>query len=49
MWRSCSAESLARDLAGLAGRYRVAAARLCDLFPHTDHGEVVTLLERGRR
>jgi 23S rRNA (uracil1939-C5)-methyltransferase len=41
----CSAESLARDLEGLrAGGYRVAAIRLCDLFPHTAHVEMVTLM-----
>jgi 23S rRNA (uracil1939-C5)-methyltransferase len=43
---SCALESLARDLAALTGRYRVAALRLCDLFPHTEHVEAVTLLER---
>jgi len=43
---SCSLESLARDLAGLHGAYRVAASRLCDLFPHTEHVEALTLLER---
>jgi len=43
---SCSLESLARDLAALHGRYRIAALRLCDLFPHTEHVELVTLLER---
>ncbi len=43
---SCSLESLARDLAVLHPHYRVAAARLCDLFPHTEHVEAVTLLER---
>lgn len=43
---SCSLDSLARDLALLQGRYQVAAARLCDLFPHTEHVEAVTLLQR---
>jgi 23S rRNA (uracil1939-C5)-methyltransferase len=43
---SCSLESLARDLAALAPGYRVAAVRLCDLFPHTEHVEAVTLLVR---
>lgn len=43
---SCALESLARDLPLLAGSYRVAAVRLCDLFPHTEHTEAVTLLER---
>ncbi|HEX6813418.1 MAG TPA: 23S rRNA (uracil(1939)-C(5))-methyltransferase RlmD [Planctomycetota bacterium] len=44
---SCSAESLARDLAPLTqSGYRVEAMRLCDLFPHTEHVELLTLLER---
>ncbi|GAB4146785.1 MAG: 23S rRNA (uracil(1939)-C(5))-methyltransferase RlmD [Planctomycetota bacterium] len=43
---SCSAQSLARDLAALARGYRPTAMRLCDLFPHTEHMEVLTLLER---
>ncbi|HEX5052959.1 MAG TPA: hypothetical protein VFZ65_14380 [Planctomycetota bacterium] len=43
---SCALESLARDLQALGARYRVAAVRLCDLFPHTEHVEAVTLLER---
>ncbi len=44
---ACSAASLARDLAGLcAGGYRVRRMRLVDLFPHTDHVELLTLLER---
>jgi hypothetical protein len=38
--------SLQRDLEFLAADYRVAAVRLCDLFPHTGHVEVLTLLER---
>lgn len=42
---SCSLESLARDLAVLHPHYRTAAVRLCDLFPHTGHVEMVTLLE----
>jgi tRNA/tmRNA/rRNA uracil-C5-methylase (TrmA/RlmC/RlmD family) len=43
---SCSLASLARDLDRLAATHRVARLRLCDLFPHTDHVEAVTLLER---
>ncbi|MBX3464532.1 MAG: class I SAM-dependent RNA methyltransferase [Planctomycetes bacterium] len=43
---SCALESLARDLARLGAAYRVAAVRLCDLFPHTEHVEAVTLLLR---
>ncbi len=43
---SCALEALARDLAALAAGYRVAQVRLCDLFPHTEHVETLTLLER---
>jgi 23S rRNA (uracil1939-C5)-methyltransferase len=43
---SCALESLARDLERLSPAYRVAALQLCDLFPHTEHVEAVTLLER---
>ncbi|HEX6812487.1 MAG TPA: methyltransferase [Planctomycetota bacterium] len=43
---SCALEPLARDLAALGASYRVAALRLCDLFPHTEHIEALTLLER---
>ena len=45
---ACAAEALQRDLAPLtAGGYRVTAMRLCDLFPHTEHVELVACLERG--
>lgn len=43
---SCSLASLARDLERLAATHRVVRMRLCDLFPHTEHVEAVTLLER---
>ncbi len=43
---SCSLESLARDLGALAPGYRVTASALCDLFPHTEHIEALTLLEK---
>lgn len=44
---ACDVESLAKDLAVLcAGGYRVVAARLCDLFPHTEHQEVLVRLDR---
>lgn len=45
---ACAAESMARDLTALhAAGYRVHSIRLCDLFPHTEHVELVALLERG--
>src|SRR5690606_38678771 len=44
---ACSVEALARDPGQLtAGGYQVTAVRVCDLFPHTEHVEVLTLLER---
>jgi tRNA/tmRNA/rRNA uracil-C5-methylase (TrmA/RlmC/RlmD family) len=43
---SCSLESLARDLAALHGDDAVEALQLCDLFPHTEHVEALTLLRR---
>ena len=48
LYVSCSAESLARDLAELTrSGYRVSAVRLCDLFPHTEHVELALMLERS--
>lgn len=47
LYVSCSIESLARDLRALATRYRPIAARLCDMFPHTAHAEVLVLLTRN--
>lgn len=46
LYVSCSAASLARDLRALAQRFEPRAARLCDLFPHTDHEELIVLLDR---
>jgi 23S rRNA (uracil1939-C5)-methyltransferase len=46
---SCNAQSLARDLQLLLTgfpRYRICSATGFDLFPHTNHLEVLTLLER---
>ncbi|MFO1076464.1 MAG: 23S rRNA (uracil(1939)-C(5))-methyltransferase RlmD [Planctomycetota bacterium] len=44
---ACEAEALARDLPRLlAAGFRVRAIHLCDLFPHTEHVELLTLLER---
>lgn len=48
LYVSCNAASLARDLQQLAGSYAVTAVRLVDLFPHTDHCEVLVRLERHR-
>lgn len=45
LYSSCSAESLARDLAAMPS-YAVVAARLFDMFPQTRHHEVLVLLRR---
>lgn len=45
IYSSCNAETLARDLAAMPS-LRPAQARLLDMFPHTSHYEVVTLLRR---
>ena len=46
IYSSCNAQSLARDLARMPG-LRLQRARVFDLFPHTRHYEVLTLLGRG--
>ena len=49
IYSSCNIESLARDLAALP-HYRVACARIFDLFPHTKHFETMVLLHQsGKR
>lgn len=47
LYVSCGPRALARDLAPLTDAgYAVRAARIADLFPHTEHVEVVCLLSR---
>lgn len=43
---SCNYESFAREWRELAAAYRVTRIRALDLFPHSPHAELVTLLER---
>jgi 23S rRNA (uracil747-C5)-methyltransferase len=45
VYSSCNAESLARDLATMPSLPPVEA-RVLDMFPHTTHYEVITLLRR---
>jgi 23S rRNA (uracil747-C5)-methyltransferase len=46
VYSSCNVESLARDLAAMPS-YRVARARVLDMFPQSSHFEAITLLERA--
>ncbi len=45
IYSSCHPQSLASDLAAMPS-LRPARARLFDMFPHTDHAEVLVLLRR---
>lgn len=46
IYSSCNAQTMALDVQSLSG-YRVARVQLFDMFPHTPHYEVLTLLIRG--
>lgn len=48
LYVSCNPASLARDLPHLASSYAITAVRVVDLFPHTDHCELLVRLERRR-
>jgi 23S rRNA (uracil1939-C5)-methyltransferase len=43
---SCNPATQARDIALLAEKYRIGAVQPVDMFPHTQHVECVTLLEK---
>lgn len=45
LYSSCNPQTLARDLNLLPG-YRASKAQLFDMFPHTEHAEVLVLLHR---
>ncbi|SQA02625.1 23S rRNA (uracil(747)-C(5))-methyltransferase RlmC [Serratia marcescens] len=45
LYSSCNAESMAKDIEMLSG-YRIERVQLFDMFPHTAHYEVLTLLVR---
>jgi 23S rRNA (uracil747-C5)-methyltransferase len=46
IYSSCSLESLSEDLKALSCNYRLERAQIFDLFPHTPHFEILTLLRR---
>ncbi|WP_319736584.1 23S rRNA (uracil(747)-C(5))-methyltransferase RlmC [Cronobacter sakazakii] len=45
IYSSCNAQTMAKDIGELPG-YRIACVQLFDMFPHTAHYEVLTLLVR---
>ncbi|WP_455817903.1 23S rRNA (uracil(747)-C(5))-methyltransferase RlmC [Pseudomonas cerasi] len=45
LYSSCNAETMATDIGRLKG-YRINKVQLFDMFPHTAHYEVLTLLQR---
>ncbi|ELY7392454.1 23S rRNA (uracil(747)-C(5))-methyltransferase RlmC [Cronobacter universalis] len=45
VYSSCNAQTMAKDIRELPG-YRIARVQLFDMFPHTAHYEVLTLLVR---
>ncbi|EGT5185754.1 23S rRNA (uracil(747)-C(5))-methyltransferase RlmC [Cronobacter sakazakii] len=45
IYSSCNAQTMAKDIRELPG-YRIARVQLFDMFPHTEHYEVLTLLVR---
>ncbi|EKK5267372.1 23S rRNA (uracil(747)-C(5))-methyltransferase RlmC [Cronobacter dublinensis] len=45
IYSSCNARTMAKDIKQLPG-YRIARVQLFDMFPHTAHYEVLTLLVR---
>ncbi|WP_058913057.1 23S rRNA (uracil(747)-C(5))-methyltransferase RlmC [Entomohabitans teleogrylli] len=46
IYSSCNARTMAQDIALLTG-YRLVRAQLFDMFPHTAHYEVLSLLQRN--
>lgn len=48
IYSSCNTATLASDLALLDQEYQLLKVQLFDMFPHTQHAEVLTLLQRRR-
>lgn len=47
VYSSCNAQTMAKDIAHLPG-YRIERVQLFDMFPHTAHYEVLTLLTKAQ-
>jgi 23S rRNA (uracil747-C5)-methyltransferase len=45
VYSSCNPHTLAKDLKRISG-YRITKVQLFDMFPHTDHFEVLVMLEK---
>ena len=45
LYSSCNPKSLVKDLAMISG-YQITKVQLFDMFPHTDHYEVLVMLEK---
>ncbi|PIP80842.1 MAG: 23S rRNA (uracil(747)-C(5))-methyltransferase RlmC [Gammaproteobacteria bacterium CG22_combo_CG10-13_8_21_14_all_40_8] len=47
LYSSCNPDSAALDLQTLCAQYQIAKVQLFDMFPHTDHFEVLMLLVKS--
>lgn len=48
IYSSCNAQTMAKDIRELPG-YRIERVQLFDMFPHTAHYEVLTLLVKHKK
>jgi 23S rRNA (uracil747-C5)-methyltransferase len=46
IYSSCAVDTLEKDLRYLSRKYQITKAQLFDMFPHTEHFEVLTCLTR---
>ena len=49
VYSSCSIETLAEDLKKMAQTYHLKRAQIFDMFPHTEHFEILVWLERKEK